>query len=241
MNRVCVKASPAFGWRRFHTNTDYIDCSTCDVLDETVIGWKCHWMKSCLDESVSGWNRFWMKVYSTLYWERDVLHPMWLCHGYSRLLRVFTGVQDVIGLAQNLKKHRFSFIIFPWRPEGLTWTIVHIQKHNNQDKTQYYIASLTNLLTPPSKVHKSCVIQTFMWKQRCKMPLVSQTQLPLIDNNEPRNLRLQTQTTNGRCDRKDLILKIQKHAWNLEHAPNSHAHGNWERQIRENRNKMCLI
>ena len=67
ISRVCVKASPAFGRRRFHTNTDYIDCTTCDVLDETVVGWKCHWMKILLDEKFIGWNCcsmkvFWMKV-----------------------------------------------------------------------------------------------------------------------------------------------------------------------------------
>ena len=37
MSRVCVKASPAFGRRRLHTNTD-IDCTTCDFC----------WMKMSL-------------------------------------------------------------------------------------------------------------------------------------------------------------------------------------------------
>ena len=27
-SRICVKALPAFGRRRLHTNTDYIDCPT---------------------------------------------------------------------------------------------------------------------------------------------------------------------------------------------------------------------
>ena len=47
---------------RLHRNTDYIDCTTCDFLDETVIGWKCHWMKVSLDEKFIGWRSSWMKV-----------------------------------------------------------------------------------------------------------------------------------------------------------------------------------
>ena len=46
------KRQPAFSQWRFHTNTDYIDCATCDF-----------WMKPLLVENVNGWNRFWMKVY----------------------------------------------------------------------------------------------------------------------------------------------------------------------------------
>ena len=42
-------------------------------LDETVIGWKCHWMKSFLDESVIGWNRVWMKV------SVDEIDFVWKC------------------------------------------------------------------------------------------------------------------------------------------------------------------
>ena len=51
ISRVCVKASPAFGRRRFHTNTDYIVFALvcCCSLIKIVFG-----MKLVLDEIVLG-------------------------------------------------------------------------------------------------------------------------------------------------------------------------------------------
>ena len=108
-----MKASPAFGRRRLHTNTDYVDCTSMwfsfgwnRVLVENVIGWKCRnwmkvfWMEVSLDESVIGWNRVWMKVYSTTW-------AMW-CDSHSQTramcMRMFHVITKIEGHELKIEK-----------------------------------------------------------------------------------------------------------------------------------------
>ena len=92
--------SPAFGqrcstWRPVetwkaglrHKHGLYCFCWKCNrmklLLVESVIGWKCHWMRNSLDEKVLGrmfigWKRFWMKVFCrcrSMLWQRTLQQP----------------------------------------------------------------------------------------------------------------------------------------------------------------------
>ena len=84
LNRPSGEALPAFGRRRLHTNTDYVDCTTCDFLvDETVIGWKCHWMKMSLDEKFIRWSCCWMKVSWLKVSLDESVEIGWKCFGWK--------------------------------------------------------------------------------------------------------------------------------------------------------------